>query len=95
LDFGAIELAEDDRHGIEARDFDIDILNFLATMSISRIRTRMVMRSSSLDSVPPASTVTEEFPFEDFVLKSCLSELPRISKTLIFLRTMICSVRLN
>jgi tetratricopeptide (TPR) repeat protein len=85
LDFGAIELAEEDVTGTNSKqgDFDIDISFELPDNDVdfASQNTDDDADFPSLDSVPPASKVTEEFSFEDFGPEELsFSEIPQDSK---------------
>jgi tetratricopeptide (TPR) repeat protein len=85
LDFGAIELAEEDVTGTNSKqgDFDIDISFELPDNDVdfASQNTDDDADFPSLDSVPPASKATEEFSFEDFGPEELsFSEIPRDSK---------------
>jgi tetratricopeptide (TPR) repeat protein len=85
LDFGDIELAAEDVTGTESKqeDFDIDISFELPDddVDFASQDTDGDAGSPSLDFVPPASMVTEEFPFEDFGPEELsFSELPQDPK---------------
>jgi len=82
LDFGDIELAAEDVTGTESKqeDFDIDISFELPDddVDFASQDTEGDAGSPSQDSVPPASMVTEDFPFEDFGPEELsFSELPQ------------------